>query len=107
MADDDTASQHPRQPRVSDVLTSFTWSDDEYAAYEAALHAVDQVVGACSARIAQERARPEPDVDAIVAWRTEQGRCVEVRRGLDPSDHAAVARVREEYSALAKQLSSS
>jgi hypothetical protein len=96
--------KRPPAPRVSDALASFTSSEEEAVAYEVALEHINEVVGACSARIARERARPDPDRDAIAAWLAEQGRCAEVRRGLDPSDHAAVARVRKEYAVLARLL---
>ena len=101
---DATPTKRPDEPRVSDALASFTWSDDEAVAYEVALELINEVVGACSARIATEQARPDPDRDAIAVWLAERGRCAEVRRGLDPSDHAAVARVRREYAALARLL---
>lgn len=85
-------------------LPPYTWSDEESVSYEAAVEAINEVVGACSARIADERAKAEPDASAIATWSDERRRCHELRQRLDPTDHEQIARVRRESAERAVQL---
>ncbi|UQI49697.1 hypothetical protein M1P56_35510 (plasmid) [Streptomyces sp. HU2014] len=73
-------------------------------AYEAAIEAINGTVGAYSARIAAEEAQEEPDSAAIAAWQERQGECTRARQALDPTDHGEIARVREHYALLAREV---
>ncbi|WP_240467971.1 hypothetical protein [Streptomyces dangxiongensis] len=54
---------------ITDHLGSYEWSNEETAAYEAAIEAVNGAVGAYSALIASEKAKPEPDQAVITEAR--------------------------------------
>lgn len=84
---------------IIDQLEPFVWSDQESVAYEAALEAINELVGAYTALIARERATETPDLDAITRWTQQRAACAGARRALDPTDHAEVARVRIDYPA--------
>ena len=78
-------------------MKPYEWSDQESVDYEAALEAINGLVGAYSARITTERAKPTPDLEAIARWRDERAACADARRELRPTDHDEVARVRRDY----------
>ncbi|AVH54850.1 hypothetical protein C4B68_02475 [Streptomyces dengpaensis] len=85
-------------------MRGFEWDSEEAVAYEAAIEAVNGVVGAYSARIAAEEARPEPDAQAIAAAIAGRREVQRLRESLDPADHAAIARTRREMTELARQI---
>lgn len=84
-------------------LQGFTWSTSESVAYEAAVEAISEAVGAYSAVIAAEETRRTlasgfwsgPGPGRLPARRREQ---------LDPADRAAVASARQEFSALSRRI---
>ncbi|MBH1934123.1 hypothetical protein I5Q34_07410 [Streptomyces sp. AV19] len=75
-------------------------------AYEAAVEAANAVVGALSALIAREEAKPaaERDEGAIRMWEDEQARCHRVREQLDPANTSEVARLRRHFAERAQVL---
>ncbi|MFF3020770.1 hypothetical protein [Streptomyces sp. NPDC057939] len=79
-------------------------SNRETAAYEAAIEAVNGAVGAYSALIAAEEAKPVPDQGVIEAALTEQTRLAREREGLRPDDHAQIAEARVRYADLAREV---
>lgn|SRR5215207_3788520 len=85
-------------------LRPFVWSSEEAVAFEVAIEDINRVVAVTSGLIAAEKARPAPDEDKIAQWTAIQVRCVQEQQRLRSTDHAAVARVRREYSALAREL---
>jgi hypothetical protein len=91
-------------PSVIGNLPPYTWDSEESVAYEVALEAINEVRGVLTAKVAAERAKPSPDAGRIAEWRTARGKYAEVARRLDPTDHAEVARIRQEYPALARSL---
>ncbi|MER6481773.1 hypothetical protein [Streptomyces filamentosus] len=67
---------------ITHALEPHDWSNEETAAYEAAIEAVNGAVGAYSARIAAEEAKPHPDQAVIKEARAAQTRLArEVREG--------------------------
>ncbi|TQN28420.1 hypothetical protein FHX37_3764 [Haloactinospora alba] len=80
------------------------WTGQEAVRYEAALEAINGAVGAYSALIAREEAKPEPD-PAVIA-EAEQGRseCAKHRKQLDPADAEQVAHTRSRFSQLAREI---
>ncbi len=93
-----------REESVLDQLKDFTWSTQESAAYEAALDAINEAVGAYTALIAAEEAVPAPDPAVIADARSGQAECARWRQGLDPADHAAVAATRRRFTQLTRDL---
>jgi hypothetical protein len=93
-----------REPPVLSQLQGFTWSSEDSVAYEAALEAINGVVGAYSALIAAEGAKSEPDQAVISAARDGQTECARWREQLDPADRAAVAETRRRFSQLASEV---
>jgi hypothetical protein len=81
-----------------------TWSPEDGVAYEVAVEAINQVVGAYSGLIGREEATDSPDATAIESWRTARGEWARRRRALSPADRAGVDRVLEECSALLPEL---
>ncbi|WP_218028532.1 hypothetical protein [Nocardia yamanashiensis] len=73
-------------------------------AYEAAVEAINKAVGAYSALIADHEAAPEPDTAAISQILAAQHELARQREQLDPTDHAQIARTRQEMTALVEQL---
>lgn len=92
------------EPSVISGMAAFTWSTGESVAYEAAVEAINEAVGAYSALIAAEEAKEEPDLQALAKARAGQADCARSREQLDPADHAAVARARRRFSDLARQI---
>lgn len=91
------------QPSVLSQVQPFTWSSEDSVAYEAALEAINGAVGAYSAVIAAEEAKPAPDPAVISAARDGQAECARWRDRLDPADRADVAEARRRFSELAKR----
>lgn len=93
-----------RAPSVLSQLQPFTWSSEDSVAYEAAIEAINGAVGAYSAVIAAEEAKPKPDTGVIDAARAGRAECARWRGQLDPADRLAVAEARRRFSQLAREV---
>lgn len=91
----------PEEFSATGRLRPHQWSNEETAAYEGAIEAVNAVVGAYSARIAQEEAQQVPDLDRIAAAKAARTELARERERLVPTDHAAIAAARRHYAELA------
>ena len=91
-------------PSVISHLQGFTWSTSESVAYEAAVEAINEAVGAYSAVIAAEEARKNPSPQVLERARAGQAACARSREQLDPADRAAVASARQEFSDLSRRI---
>ncbi len=89
---------------ITDQLGPYEWSNEETAAFEAAIEAVNGAVGAYSALIASEEAKPEPDQAVIAEARTAQVRLAHEREGLRPTDRERIAEARASYAQLAREV---
>lgn len=78
-------------------MKPYEWSSQESVNYEAALEAINELIGAYSARIAREEAKVTPDLAAVASWEAETDACVQAQRNLDPTQHDDVARIRRDY----------
>ena len=87
---------------VLEELQPFHWSSEESVAYEAALEAIGEAIGAYTAVIADERAKPVPDRHRIDAWLQARQGCAQRRQHLDPTNHEDIQQVRRYYSTLAR-----
>jgi hypothetical protein len=85
-------------------LRGFTWSNEAAAAYEAALDAINDAVGAYSALIAAEEGKPQPDPAVIEAARAGRTSCARRREALDPADDEQISRARREFTELARRV---
>jgi hypothetical protein len=92
------------EPSIMSQLQPFTWSTAESVAYEAAVEAISEAVGAYSALIAAEEARADPDLQLVARAQAGQAECARRREELDPVDHKAVAQARQRFAALARQI---
>ncbi|MCX4546554.1 hypothetical protein [Streptomyces sp. NBC_01565] len=89
---------------ITHQLEPHEWSNEETAAYEAAIEAVNGAVGAYSALIAAERGKEEPDVQVIQEAREARARLAREREGLRPTDAAQIAAARRHYAELARRV---
>lgn len=89
---------------VTHGLEPHDWSNEETAAYEAAVEAVNGAVGAYSALIAAEEAKDEPDADVIEAARVAQGRLAKERERLRSADPGQIAEARSHYARVARDV---
>lgn len=89
---------------VTHDLEAHDWSNEETAAYEAAIEAVNGAVGAYSARIAAEEAKGAPDAAVIEAARAAQGRLAKERELLRAADREQIAEARARYARLAREV---
>ncbi|MFF3256465.1 hypothetical protein ACFYWP_37040 [Actinacidiphila glaucinigra] len=89
---------------ISGSLELDGWDSEAAVAYEAAVEAINGVVGAYSALIAQEEQRSDPDPSAVAEWRRQRSECQQVRQRIDPDDAAQVDSVRREYAERLRQL---
>lgn len=89
---------------VTHALEPHHWSNEETAAYEAAVEAVNGAVGAYSALIAAEEAKPELDRQTVQKARTAQARLAREREELRSSDREQIAAARQRYSQLAREV---
>ncbi|MEU3282425.1 hypothetical protein [Streptomyces antibioticus] len=80
------------------------WSNEETAAYEAAVESVNGAVGAYSAVIASEEAKPTPDRSIIDQARAAQSRLAREREGLRSTDTKQIAAARLKYAQLAREV---
>ncbi|MFC8957374.1 hypothetical protein ACFT8P_32755 [Streptomyces sp. NPDC057101] len=89
---------------ITHALEPHDWSNEETAAYEAAIEAVNGVVGAYSARIAAEEAKPNPDRTVLKEARAAQARLAREREALRSSDLEQIAAARQRYAQLAREV---
>ncbi|MYX18401.1 hypothetical protein GTY67_34190 [Streptomyces sp. SID8374] len=89
---------------ITHALEPHDWSNEETAAYEAAIEAVNGVVGAYSGRIAAEEAKPRPDRGVIKEARTAQAQLAREREALRSSDREQIAAARRDYAQLARDV---
>ncbi|CAL9332581.1 hypothetical protein C1708_32405 [Streptomyces sp. DH-12] len=94
----------PNGISITDQLDPHEWSNEDTAAYEAAIEAVNGAVGAYSAVIAAEEAKAAPDGSVIEAARAAQNRLAREREGLRSSDREQIAAARARYAALAREV---
>jgi len=95
---------HAEREHLPLTAAGSAWSSEESAAYEAATEAINGAVGACTARIATEEARPVPDLAVIDAARAGRAECARRREELDPADGGAVAETRRRFALLASEI---
>ncbi|MFI8515437.1 hypothetical protein ACIGHB_30340 [Streptomyces sp. NPDC085460] len=89
---------------VTHALEPYDWSNEETAAYEAAIEAVNGAVGAYSAHIAAEEAKPHPDQAVIEEARAARTRLAREREELRSSDREQIASARQNYARLAREV---
>ncbi|MEU6866782.1 hypothetical protein ABZ924_26565 [Streptomyces sp. NPDC046876] len=89
---------------ITHELEPHDWSNEETAAYEAAIEAVNGAVGAYTALIAAEEANPEPDQQVIQDARAAQARLADERGGLRSSNREQIAAARRRYAQLAREV---
>ncbi|MEU7116653.1 hypothetical protein [Streptomyces sp. NPDC046182] len=95
---------HTNGVSITHQLETHEWSNEEAAAYEAAIEAVNGAVGAYSARIAAEEAKPEPDQEVIQKAREARARLARERESLRSSDRDQIAAARAHYAQLAREV---
>jgi hypothetical protein len=89
---------------ITHQLPEHEWSNEETAAYEAAVEAVNGAVGAYSALIAAEEAKPKPDARVIAEAREAQSRLGREREGLRSVDARQITTARRRYAVLAREV---
>ncbi|MFJ3877167.1 hypothetical protein ACIPW5_06890 [Streptomyces sp. NPDC090077] len=89
---------------VTHELETHGWSNEETAAYEAAIEAVNGLVGAYTAVLAAEEAKSQPNREAIAAARAAQQRLAREREALRSTDHQQIAEARARYTELAREV---
>lgn len=89
---------------VTHQLQSYDWSNEETAAYEAAIEAVNGAVGAYSALIAAEEAKPERDQGVIDNALAAQSRAAREREALRSENREQIAAARQYYAQLAREV---
>jgi hypothetical protein len=94
----------PNGISVTDQLEPHEWSNEETAAYEAAIEAINGAVGAYSAVISAEEAKDVPDPSVIEDARAAQTQLAREREGLRSSDREQIAAARARYAQLAREV---
>lgn len=84
-------------------LRPHVWSSEQSVAYEAAIEAINGVVGAYSGLIAEAENRPGTGAE-IAEYQRLRTKCQQERRGLKPEDAENIARVRASYAARLREL---
>lgn len=84
-------------------LRPHIWSSEESVAYEAAIEAVNGVVGAYSHLIADAEGRLGAEAE-VAEYQRLRAACHQERRALRPEDTEGVARVRAVYAARLRDL---
>ncbi|MFI5689927.1 hypothetical protein [Streptomyces sp. NPDC051636] len=84
-------------------LPPHSWSSEQSVAYEAAIEAINGVVGAYSHLIADAEHRPGAE-ETVAEYRRLRAACQQERRALRAEDTQAVARVRADYAARLREL---
>ncbi|WP_327170155.1 hypothetical protein OG471_00800 [Streptomyces sp. NBC_01336] len=83
-------------------LPPYTWSSEESVAYEAAIEAINGVVGAYSGLITEAEERGSTDEVADLSRR--RAACQQERRGLKADNTEEIARVRATYATRLREL---
>ncbi|MFJ4008003.1 hypothetical protein ACIPWL_31805 [Streptomyces sp. NPDC090023] len=94
----------PNGISITDQLEPHEWSNEETAAYEAAIEAINGAVGAYSAVMSAEKAKAAPDRSIIEDARTAQTQLAREREGLRSSDREQIAAARARYAQLAREV---
>ncbi|MER6445497.1 hypothetical protein [Streptomyces venezuelae] len=89
---------------ITHQLEPHAWSNEETAAYEAAIEAVNGAVGAYSALIAAEEAKPAPDQSRIDRAVAAQSQLARERENLRSHDQEQIAAARQRYAQLARDI---
>ncbi|MFF0170202.1 hypothetical protein [Streptomyces prasinus] len=89
---------------ITGQLDPHEWSNEDTAAYEAAIEAVNGAVGAYSAVIAAEEAKDTPEQGVIDDARAAQSRLAREREGLRSTDREQIAAARARYAQLAREV---
>ncbi|MGW2793591.1 hypothetical protein ACWC9H_27180 [Streptomyces sp. NPDC001251] len=91
---------------VTGSLDPYEWDSEAAVAYEAAIEAINGVVGAYSAQIAAREAAPDDSRHAaeLANLRSRRQACQTVRQQLDPDDKERVAQVRADYSRQLREM---
>ncbi|MFB6613552.1 hypothetical protein ACFCV9_04935 [Streptomyces sp. NPDC056367] len=89
---------------ITHQLQPYDWSNEETAAYEAAIEAVNGAVGVYSALIAAEEAKPNPDQGVLDDARAAQARLAREREALRSEDREQIAAARQRYTRLAREV---
>ncbi|MFZ3476045.1 hypothetical protein ACODT4_44450 [Streptomyces sp. 2.9] len=84
-------------------LRPYRWSSEQSVAYEAAIEAINGVVGAYSALIAAAESRTGT-ADEINEYRRLRAECQQERRSLRAEDSQNVDRVRAAYAGRLREL---
>ncbi|MFD8145176.1 hypothetical protein [Streptomyces sp. NPDC059708] len=92
---------------ITHELETYVWSNEETAAYEAAIEAVNGLVGAYTAVIAAEEAKAQPNRETIDAALAAQGRLARDREALRSTDHEQISQARARYALLAREVRAS
>ncbi|MFI8202378.1 hypothetical protein [Streptomyces sp. NPDC085937] len=94
----------PNGISVIDQVDPYEWSNEDTAAYEAAIEAVNGAVGAYSAVISAEEAKAAPDLSVIEDARAVQTQLAREREGLRSSDREQIAAARARCAQLAREV---
>ncbi|WP_051806826.1 hypothetical protein [Streptomyces sp. NRRL F-2664] len=89
---------------VTHELESHDWSNEDTAAYEAAIEAVNGAVGAYTALIAAEESKPDPAQEVIQSALAAQARMAREREALRSTDREQIAAARQRYTELACEI---
>ncbi|KIF00431.1 hypothetical protein PL81_41020 [Streptomyces sp. RSD-27] len=89
---------------ITHQLEPHDWSNEDTAAYEAAIEAVNGAVGAYSALIAAEETKPVPNQEVIEKAQDAQARLAREREALSSTDPEQIAAARQHYARLARQI---
>ncbi|WP_229868604.1 hypothetical protein, partial [Streptomyces chryseus] len=91
---------------ITGSLPPYEWDSEQSVSYEAAIEAINGVVGAYSALIAREEEKPEAarDEAALAEWDRLCGECQKVREQLDPQDDARVHEIRARFARTYREL---
>ncbi|MEU3282424.1 hypothetical protein [Streptomyces antibioticus] len=89
---------------VTHELAPYEWSNEETAAYEAAVEAIHEAIAAYSALIATEEGKDWSDQSLIDEARAAQSRLVRERESLRSTDQEEIRQARLHYPGLAKDI---
>lgn len=80
-------------PRNNEPL----WTQDEAIAFECAKEVIGDLMGICSGKIAEEKAKPHPDIKKIKKLEAERSALFDERAHLYLKDNFAIERLNIEY----------
>lgn len=75
------------------------WTRDEAIAFECAREAMNDMVGICSTKIAEEKCNPAPDLRRIEVLHHTRLNFMKERDGVRWYDRDVIAKIRKEYGA--------